>query len=96
MDPIDAVRVGDMPDLPLGSDDAAILLWAEHEQRILVTFDKASMSRYLSEYIAAGHRCPGIFMVPSSSQPVRALEFLVLAAHASDPAEWIDWIKYLD
>ena len=39
-DPIDVVRVGDPPDLPLGSDDAAVLAWAERERRILVTCDK--------------------------------------------------------
>lgn len=45
IEPIDALRVGDVPDLPLGSDDAAILNWAEREQRILVTFDKSTNPR---------------------------------------------------
>jgi hypothetical protein len=35
--PIDVVRVGDPPDLPLGSLDPDILLWAEREGRILVS-----------------------------------------------------------
>jgi len=35
-------------------------------------------------------------MVPIESKPVQALDFLVVAAHASEPAEWLDWIKYLD
>jgi hypothetical protein len=42
-DSIDVVRVGDPPDLPLGSDDAAVLAWAERERRILVTCDKNTM-----------------------------------------------------
>ena len=38
--PIDALRVGDPDDLPLGSDDATILAWAEREGRILLTLDR--------------------------------------------------------
>jgi Domain of unknown function (DUF5615) len=37
--PIDAVQVGDIPDLPRGSDDREILLWAEREERILLSFE---------------------------------------------------------
>jgi Domain of unknown function (DUF5615) len=96
IDPLDATRVGDAPDLPLGSEDPVILRWAEREQRILVTFDKSTMSRHLSEHLAAGNHCPGIFMVPTESKAVEVLEFLVLAAYVSQPAEWLDWIKYLD
>jgi hypothetical protein len=95
IDPIDAVRVGDAPDLPLGSQDPAILRWAEREQRILITFDKSSMGRHLSEHLAAAHHCPGIFMVATESKPIEVLEFLILAVYASEPAEWQDWIKYL-
>jgi hypothetical protein len=96
IDPIDVLRVGDTPDLPLGSDDRTILRWAEREQRILVTFDRSSMGRHLADHLAAGNHCPGIFLVPIESKPVRILEFLVLAAYASKPAEWLDWIKYLE
>ena len=42
--PLDAVRVGDEPDLPLGSSDSDILLWSEREGRILVSFDRATMA----------------------------------------------------
>jgi hypothetical protein len=73
-----------------------ILRWAEREQRILVTFDKSSMAQHLSEHLAAGNHCPGIFMVSTESKPVPVLDYLVLAAYASEPAEWMDWIKYLD
>ena len=96
IDPLDAVRVGDPTDLPLGSEDPAILLWAERVDRILVTFDRSSMTQHLTEHLAAGNHCPGIFMVSSESKPVWVLEFLVLAAYASEPAEWLDWIKYVD
>jgi hypothetical protein len=34
-------------------------------------------------------------MIATDSKPLEVLEFLVLAAYASAPAEWQDWIKYL-
>src|SRR5229473_2577031 len=49
--PIDAVRVGDPPDLPLGSADPAILLWAEREGCILITEDVHTMPGYLSNHL---------------------------------------------
>jgi len=41
--PIDGARGGDASDLPLGSDDATIFLWAEREGRILLTEDVHTM-----------------------------------------------------
>ena len=35
-------------------------------------------------------------MVSRTSRPVAVLDFLLLAAYASEPAEWRDWIKYVD
>ena len=96
VDPLDAVRVGDLPELPLGRQDPDILLWAEAQERILVTFDKSTMPGHLADHLAGGHHCPGIFMVSRTSRPLEVLEFLILAAYASEPAEWRDWIKYVD
>ncbi|MFO0964437.1 MAG: DUF5615 family PIN-like protein [Gemmataceae bacterium] len=95
IDVLDAVRVGDVPDLPLGSPDGAILVWAEREERILVSFDRSSLSRHLAEHLAAGHHCPGIFLVLTDAKPPDVLDFLILAAYASDPAEWKDWINHV-
>jgi len=54
------------------------------------------MSQHLSAHLQSGNCCPGIFMVSTESKPLHVLDFLVLAAYASAPAEWLDWIKYLD
>jgi hypothetical protein len=37
----DVVRVGDPPDLPLGTIDADILLWTEREDRLFLSLDKS-------------------------------------------------------
>jgi hypothetical protein len=95
LDPLDVVRVGDPPDLPLGAKDPEILIWAEREHRILVTRDKRTMPGHLANHLRAGRRSPGIFMFSRAMRLAEVLDFLVLAAHASEPGEWQDWIKYL-
>jgi hypothetical protein len=57
--PLDVARVGDPPDLPLGADDSAILLWAERENRILITEDKHTIAIHLAGHCQAGHHSPG-------------------------------------
>ena len=65
--PIDAVRVGDSPDLPLGSGDPAILLWAEGEGRILLTEDVHTMPGHLAKHVQGGHHLPGVFVISTGS-----------------------------
>jgi len=86
MDLIDAVRVGDPTDLPLGSEDPAILRWAEREQRILIPFDKSSMAKHLSEHFAGGNHCPGIFMVATESKPVQVLVVICFNRSGTNPS----------
>lgn len=90
---LDVVRVGDVADLPLSSDDPAVLLWAR-ENRILVTEDRHTIARHLRDHRARGHHCPGI-LIPRAGQRMRTLvECLVLISHAGDPADCADAITY--
>jgi hypothetical protein len=59
--PIDATRVGDPPDLPLGSSDPDILLWAQREDRILITQDVHTMPGFLAGHLQSGQHSPGVF-----------------------------------
>ena len=70
--PLEVVRVGDAPDLPLAADDAAVLLWAEREGRILVTEDRHTMHGHLRDHLDAGHHSPGI-LIPRAGQPMWAM-----------------------
>ena len=94
-DRLDVVRVGHSSDLPLSSDDPAILRWIEQEGRILVTEDKHTIPGHLKEHLEAGRHSPGVFLVrPGTSIPA-LLEFLVLVAHASKADEWRDRIEFI-
>ena len=93
--PLDVVRVGDPPDLPLKSLDPAILLWAEKTGRILLSLDKHSMPGHLLAHLKAGHRSPGIFVIRKNCSIPQVLFHLVMVAHAGDPAIYMDTINYI-
>jgi hypothetical protein len=93
--PLDALRVGDPLDLPLGTADPDNLLWAERENRLLITQDKNTMPGYLHQHLQAGHHSPGVLLLrPACSLP-DVVDFLVLVAYASDPLHWQDQVQYI-
>jgi hypothetical protein len=93
--PIEAVRVGDPPSLPLGSTDPAILLWAEHEDRILISRDITTFPGHLASHLQTGHRSPGVLIIRRGSTITQLLAYLELAAYAADPALYQDQITHI-
>jgi hypothetical protein len=89
--PLDVLRVGDLVDLPLGILDPELLLWAELEQRILVTHDPDTMPNHL----AAGRHSPGVFMIRPRTTLPQIVIYLRDAAYASEPEEWQDRIQFI-
>ena len=95
VDPIDAVRVGDPPDLPLASLDSDILAWAERAGRVLVSRDRRTMIAELAAHLQAGRSCPGLFMVRRRSRLADVLVFLVAAAQAGDEDQWRNQVIWI-
>ena len=93
--PLDVVRVGDPPDLPLGSNDSEILVWCAREGRILVTFDKATLAGHLAAHLQSGQHSPGVFMLRRTGRLSQVVAHLALVAHASDAWEWQDRIEFI-
>lgn len=93
--PIDAIRVGDPPDLPLGSDDDAIILCAEREARILITEDVRTMPGHITRHLNAGRHVPGVFIINSACSLGQLVSWLELIAHAGDAADYEDTITYV-
>jgi hypothetical protein len=92
---LDVIRVGDPSDLPLGTSDADILLWAEREGRILISHDANTLSRHLAAHLRAGHHSSGIFIPRQQTRLSQVLAFLGEAAYTSDPADWNDHVEYI-
>jgi hypothetical protein len=93
--PIDAARVGDPPDLPLGSDDPTVLLWAEREGRILLTEDVHTMPGHLARHPQSGHHLPGVFVMSAGLSIKAIVEHLELVAHAGDAGDYENTITYV-
>jgi hypothetical protein len=94
-DPVSVTRVGDAPDLPLGSDDPAILSWAERAGRVLVSRDKSTMIAHLADHLRAGHHSPGVFLIRPGGRLADVISFLILASHAGDEDQWRDQVAYI-
>jgi len=92
--PLDVIRVGDLPELPLGIADPAILLWTEQANRIFVSRDLRTMPNHLDAHLATGHRCPGVFLL-RPGRITDVLDFLVCASYASESAEWENRITFI-
>jgi hypothetical protein len=92
-DLIDAVLVGDPAALPSGSQDPDVLIWAEANGRILISFDKKTLPGHLAQHLAAGRHSPGIIILRSPTIPDAVLD-LATIAHASRPDEWFDMLRY--
>jgi hypothetical protein len=92
---IDATRVGDRNDLPLGSLDAAILVWAECNSRIVLTEDAATFPAELRAHLLSGRATPGLFVIRPSATVVAVLAWLELVALDDQPDQWRDQVHYI-
>jgi hypothetical protein len=83
---IDVVQVGDPVDLPLGSTDPVILLWAEKEGRVVLTRDYKTMLGHLAAHLQAGHHCAGLFIIRPKAILRQTVDYLAIASYTTDPA----------
>jgi Domain of unknown function (DUF5615) len=95
MYPLDVMRVGDPPNLPKGSKDPDILLWAERDGRILVSLDRSTLPGHLANHLLAGHHSPGVLLIRKRVSIGQIIANLVGAAYRTNPARWRDTISYI-
>jgi hypothetical protein len=93
--PLQVGRVGDFDDLPLGSPDPDILLWAERNDYLLVSRDKSTMFTRLAAHLALGHHSPGVLLLADHASIAEVIDFLTLVAYASEAGEWKDRIQFI-
>jgi hypothetical protein len=91
---LDLTQVGDAAAPPLGTLDPELLIWAEANERILVSRDRGTMGEHLAIHLADGRHSPGVFILRNDSLD-SILEFLILAAFASDATDWVDQLTYI-
>jgi hypothetical protein len=90
---LDIVRVQDVG--LSGAADPTILMWSAQEERVLLTHDAKTITKYAYERVLAGQRMPGVFEVVRSISIGRAIDEILLVALASVPGEWEGQVRYL-
>jgi predicted nuclease of predicted toxin-antitoxin system len=90
---IDIVRVQDTE--LYGANDPTVLAWAAQENRILLTHDVATITRYAYKRIAKEQSMPGVIEVVSGSQVGRVIEDILLLLECALDGELANQIYYL-
>jgi len=90
---LDIVRIQDV-DLS-GASDPAVLEWAAQEQRVLLTHDVSTITRYAYERVKKRQPMPGVFEVPGNLPTREAVDDLLLLAECSETGEWEGEVRYL-
>lgn len=90
---VDVVRVRDVG--LAGADDPTVLEWAAQENRVLLTHDVATITRYAYERIAAGQPMTGVIEVTFDAPIGRVIEDLLFILDCSLEGELEGQIYYL-
>lgn len=90
---LDIVRVHDVG--LSGADDPTVLEWSAQEERILLTHDVTTITRYAYERVRAGKPMPGVFEVGRDVSIGIAIEDIFLIAECSVEGEWEGQVRYL-
>ncbi|MBD2177846.1 DUF5615 family PIN-like protein [Pseudanabaena sp. FACHB-1998] len=90
---VDVVSVRDIG--LAGEDDPTVLEWAAQENRILLSHDVATITRYAYERIAAGQPMTGVIEVTFDAPIGRVIEDLLVILDCSLEGELEGQIYYL-
>lgn len=90
---LDIVRVQDVG--LSATDDPEILEWAANEDRVLLTHDVATITKYAYERVEAGKYMPGVIEVSRKVSLGTAIEEILYVADVCDHGELDGQIVYL-
>ena len=71
-----------------GAADPVLLAWCAAENRLLLTHDVRTITRYAYERVEAGQPMPGVFEIDQTSSFTQVVEDILLIAEASQEGEW--------
>jgi hypothetical protein len=79
-----------------GTADPALLELAAQQDRVLITYDRNTMTRHFRDRLDAGKPSPGVFIPPQHESAIGGIiESLLLVWAASQAEEWRNQIAYL-
>ncbi len=89
----DVIRVQDTE--VYQADDPAVLAFAAHEGRILLTRDVNTMEGFAYDRIEAGLSMPGVIEIKQNVPIREVIDDLLMVAEASTAEEWENRVAYL-
>jgi len=72
-----------------------VLQWAASNDRVLLTHDVRTMTRFAFDRVAAGLAMPGVFEVRRGSAMAEVIDDIILIATCSEEGEWEGQVRYL-
>ncbi len=79
-----------------GTGDPALLELALQQDRVLITYDRNTMTRHFRDRIDGGKPASGVFILPQQESAIgEIIESLLLVWAASQAEEWRNQIAYL-
>jgi hypothetical protein len=93
MPELDIVRVQDSE--ISGASDPEVLEWADRENRVLLTHDVQTLTKYAYERVRKGLPMPGVFEVSRVVPIAQIIDDILLLAECSQEGEWEGQIRYL-
>ncbi|MEM7793293.1 MAG: DUF5615 family PIN-like protein [Cyanobacteria bacterium P01_C01_bin.118] len=90
---IDIIRVQDAE--LSGKDDPTVLAWAAQENRVLLTHDVATITKYAYERVAKGYPMPGVIEVRTDAPIGQIIEDILLILECIATGELEGQILYL-
>jgi Domain of unknown function (DUF5615) len=90
---LDIVRVQDVG--LSGKDDPTVLEWSAQEERILLTHDVATITRYAYDRVRQGQTMSGVIEISTDAPIGRVIEDLLVLVECSQEGELEGQIQYL-
>lgn len=90
---VDMIRVQDLE--LYGADDPKVLEWAAQEERILLTHDLNTMTKYATERIEQELPMAGVILVRDTLPVSKVIDDLLTILGASEASEWENRIDFL-
>lgn len=90
---LDIIRIQDVG--LSGADDPTVLEWAAGQNRILLTHDVSTITRYAYERVKRNQSMPGVIEVSRSVAIGTAIEDIILIVECSLDGEWEGQVLYL-
>lgn len=90
---LDIVRIQDVG--LSAADDPTVLAWAAEQERVLLTHDVSTITRYAYERLERGDRMAGVIEASLTVPVGTAIDDLLLLAECSEQDEWEGYILYL-